>query len=355
MKEALGDDPRFREADRRIDEFFEDVAKKEDKRKFEEAQSTSKGVSSGSGLTDEERTRSRVEEAEGGREREEGNFPFRISPSELNPNFLKEQEEENENKKRRLQGVQALCEGDAGNHIVYVSAVYETNDDEEEDEWQEEEEHTDQRTGKHLDPELVRSARLEEIKFMEKIGLYEEATIEQCWEMTGKSPISTKWVDIDKGAIGSPDVRCRLVARDFKPRGERDREDLFAAMPPLEAKKLLFQKAVNENAKSRAEGGEGVKLMLIDIKKAHLNGFLTKDECAFVMLPNSKCVRLRRWLYGMRPAASTWEKDYSEKLSALGFKKGVAAPTVFYCESKNVRCVVHGDDFTFTGKKATSR
>jgi hypothetical protein len=53
----------------------------------------------------------------------------------------------------------------------------------------------------------------------------------------------------------------------------------------------------------------------------------------------------------MRPAASAWEKDYSEKLLALGFKKGVAAPTVFFCESKNVRCVVHGDDFTFTGKK----
>ena len=36
VKEALGDDPRFREADRRIDEFFEDVAKKEDKKKSEE-------------------------------------------------------------------------------------------------------------------------------------------------------------------------------------------------------------------------------------------------------------------------------------------------------------------------------
>ena len=140
-------------------------------------------------------------------------------------------------------------------------------------------------------------------------------------EDDGQGPTSTKWVDIDKGAAGSPDVRCRLVARDFKPRGERDREDLFAAMPPLEAKKLLFQKVVNENAKSRAEGGEGVKLMLIDIKKAHLNSFLTEDECAFVTLPNGQCVRLKRWLYGMRPAASAWEKDYSEKLMALGFVK----------------------------------
>ena len=35
-------------------------------------------------------------------------------------------------------------------------------------------------------------------------------------------------------------VRCRLVARDFKPRREGPRDDLFAAMPPLEAKKALF-------------------------------------------------------------------------------------------------------------------
>ena len=53
----------------------------------------------------------------------------------------------------------------------------------------------------------------------------------------------------------------------------------------------------------------------------------------------------------MRQAASAWERDYTTKLEALGFKKGLAASTVFYCESKGVRCVVHGDDFTFTGKR----
>ena len=34
------------------------------------------------------------------------------------------------------------------------------------------------------------------------------------------------------------------VARDFKSKSEKDREDLFAAMPPLEAKKCLFRIAV---------------------------------------------------------------------------------------------------------------
>ena len=115
----------------------------------------------------------------------------------------------------------------------------------------------DEKTGEYLDPELARRARLEEIQFMKKIGLFEEVPVEQCCEMIGKDPITTKWVDIDKGTVDRPDVRCRLVARDFKPKGERDRGDLFAAMPPLESKKLLFQKAIKENSRNRAVGGNG--------------------------------------------------------------------------------------------------
>ena len=34
----------------------------------------------------------------------------------------------------------------------------------------------------------------------------------------------------------------------------------------------------------------------------------------------------------------------------MGFVKSKVAPTVFYNEEKKVRCVVHGDDFTFSGK-----
>ena len=96
--------------------------------------------------------------------------------------------------------------------------------------------------------------------------------------------------------------------------------------------------------------------MLTDVKKAHLNGVVGEDEYAYIELPgeagkSGKCGRLKRWLYGMRQAASAWERDYTTKLEALGFKKGLAASTVFYCESVGVRCVVHGDDFTFTGKR----
>ena len=47
-----------------------------------------------------------------------------------------------------------------------------------------------------------------------------------------------RWVDTNKGDTINWDVRSRLVARDFKG-GDKDRDDLFAATPPLEAKKML--------------------------------------------------------------------------------------------------------------------
>ena len=162
---------------------------------------------------------------------------------------------------------------------------------------------------------------------------------------------------MNKRTPEAPDVRCRLVARDFKPKGEKDRGEIFAAMPPLESKKLLFQQAVTQHALNKVNGEDGIKIMLIDVKKAHLNGFVGKDECAYIELPwgvakEGQCGRLRRWLYGMRQAAGAWERDYSEKLAEIGFAKGIAAPTVFYWEERGVRCVVHGDDFTFSGKRA---
>ena len=242
--------------------------------------------------------------------------------------------------------------------IVCVGGL-DTNDEEEVGEYYDggmSSGYLDDRTGLELDENLTRQAEAEEMAFMQKIQLYDVVDTNECWTQTGKPPVTTKWVRVNRGTSAEPDVRCRLVARDFKPKGERDRSEIFAAMPPLESKKLLFQQAVSQNARNRRSGEDGIKVMLIDVKKAHLNGFVGEDECAYIELPSGvarkgQCGRLRRWLYGMRQAASAWEKDYSEKLSEIGFAKGIVAPTVFYWEERGVRCVVHGDDFTFSGKR----
>ena len=58
----------------------------------------------------------------------------------------------------------------------------------------------DEGTCETLDPFEVREARSEDIELMKKIFLYVEASTTECWETTGKNPISTKtWVDASKG------------------------------------------------------------------------------------------------------------------------------------------------------------
>ena len=73
------------------------------------------------------------------------------------------------------------------------------------------------------------------MKEFNKHGVYVKVPIEECWANTGKYPIHTRWVDVNKGDEVKPEYRSRLVAEEIK----RDNpEDLFAATPPLEAKKM---------------------------------------------------------------------------------------------------------------------
>ena len=94
-----------------------------------------------------------------------------------------------------------------------------------------------------LSTERVIRARLEEIEAFRKREVYDKVPISQCWERTGKAPIGVRWVDISKGDSASPENRSRLVAKKIR---KDKRADLFAATPPLEAKKALFSFAVTE-------------------------------------------------------------------------------------------------------------
>ena len=204
--------------------------------------------------------------------------------------------------------------------------------------------------------EKVKSAREEEVKFMtEKLDLWELRPISECLKVTGKAPVSVRWVDTNKGKDGQWDVRCRLVARDFKG-GDKDRDDLYAETPPLEAKRMLFSRAAT---RPKGKKGKWRKLMFIDVRKAHLNPVCEED--VYIMLPGEcqapegMCGKLKRWLYGFRPAAKAWEKHYTEKLATIGFVKGTGCGVVFYHKEKDISLAVHGDDFTFCGLEADLR
>ena len=204
--------------------------------------------------------------------------------------------------------------------------------------------------GKELKIEDVLAGRKEEVGYMQKRGIWSEVDVEECWRNTGKAPVSVKWVDTDKGT----EVRCRLVARDFKGKNEKDRYDLFAATPPLEMKRMLMSKAVTR----RYRGGARVirKMMFIDARKSHLNPRCKED--VYIALPPEvgaevgKVGKFNFWLYGFRPAAQAWEEHYAERLVVEGFERGEGSAVSFWHRKKDFACAVHGDDFNFEGEEA---
>ena len=105
---------------------------------------------------------------------------------------------------------------------------------------------------------------------------------------------------------------------------------------------------------SKAAGDRRRKVLVIDVKKAHLNPKC--DQEVFIELPGEagagpgRCGRLAHWLYGFRPAAQAWENHYAGKLEEIGFRRGTLSPVSFWNEEKGLAGLVHGDDFTFVGE-----
>ena len=94
--------------------------------------------------------------------------------------------------------------------------------------------------------------------------------------------------------------------------------------------------------------------MFIDVRKTHLNAVCDEEE--WVELPEEfwkfgRYAKLKRWLYGMRKAAAGWEEDYAKRMEGVGFRRGKGGPTVFFNSKTDVRVVVYGDDFTFSGTR----
>jgi hypothetical protein len=200
----------------------------------------------------------------------------------------------------------------------------------------------------------VRKARKEELDYMVKKGIWDVVDESECWKKTGAAPVSTRWVDRNKGTEEQPEVRSRIVARDFKGKGKycKDREDLFAATPPLELLRFLVSMTA-----TRKGGAIKRKMAFVDVKKAHIIPKCERD--VYVQLPEelgaaaaggSKCGKLNHWLYGFRPAAQAWEAHYSKLLVEAGFERGLSTPVIYFHEARDIACEVHGDDFTFSAE-----
>ncbi len=62
---------------------------------------------------------------------------------------------------------------------------------------------------------------------------------------TGKSPISVRWVDVNKGDELNPNYRSRLVARQLKAL-DHSGQSYFAPAPPLGALRTVVSMATTK-------------------------------------------------------------------------------------------------------------
>lgn len=138
-------------------------------------------------------------------------------------------------------------------------------------------------TGKPLDTNEVWKARYEELGEIQKNNVYTKVPIEDCMRNTGKKPIAVRWVDINKGDDVHPNYRSRIVAKELKS-ADKHRDDLFAATPPLEAKRALISMAVTESLGfPKGKPQDGMKLDFIDVRRAYYHAHSRRPLC--VQLP----------------------------------------------------------------------
>ena len=217
----------------------------------------------------------------------------------------------------------------------------------------------DDLTGQVLRDDLVREARAKELQHFFDKGVWVKRPRPEAKRVTGKPPISVRWVDVNKGDDVTPRYRSRLVARQMKAH-DRSGASFFAPTPPLEALRTVISLAASTIGPWRPiydpNSPERMQLSVLDISRAYFNAKTDPENPTYVALPledeqsESMCALLKRHMYGTRAAADGWQEEYSSFLvESLGFVQGTASACLFRQSEKGIALSVHGDDFTAAG------
>ena len=210
--------------------------------------------------------------------------------------------------------------------------------------------------GGYLDPELVRQAREEEMRYVREAPVYRK--VDRREAVAARAPIiKVRWVDTNKGTEDAPEVRSRLVAMELKSRtGDMNPFDMFSATPPIEAVRLVVS-----HAASYGEHGQGGErgFMVIDVRRAYFNARARRK--VYTEIPGedwengdeNRCAELVHSLYGTRDAGRNWYEELRGFLEGLGGTTGEASASVYRFDRNGrvLKVAVHGDDTVCAGDK----
>ena len=214
-------------------------------------------------------------------------------------------------------------------------------------------------TGQPLDPILCRAARKKEMDYVKSKGLWAKRAVKECWERTRGPPVTVRWVEVNKGDDQNPNIRSRLVARQIRGPGQ---DAVFAPTPPLEALLTVLSLAATDlpgrPARCRdPNSSKRTQVSFVDISRAYFNAPTDPEDPTYVALPpedddydKGLCGLLMRHMYGTQKAAEGWQTEYSRHpVEDLGFRQGVACPSIFFHAERDLVVTVHGDDYTAVG------
>ena len=128
------------------------------------------------------------------------------------------------------------------------------------------------------------------------------------------------------------------------------------ATPPLETVILL----VSEDVTVDEKGEVGNKVVMInDIARAFFEAEATRMVC--VELPDeAKTAKdwekdnvaiLEKSLYGTRDAAANFQSEVKKFMTKLGFNVGKYNVSTYYHKQRQLRTMIHGDDFITVGAR----
>ena len=178
------------------------------------------------------------------------------------------------------------------------------------------------------------------MKLFNGMGVYDRVPRDE-QRRTGGKVIGTKWINVNKGDIDRPNIRCGLVGKEFRTTPD---DALYASTPPFEALRVILSGAATWDR----DGGER-EIMINDVSRTYFYAEATR--CMYIELPREDPLydpemlgRLRSCLYGTRDAALSWQQTLSDHLTKAGFKRGVGHPSVFHHPTRDIWTLAHGDD-----------
>ena len=204
------------------------------------------------------------------------------------------------------------------------------------------------------------------MQYMDELKVLENSNRDECMTETGRAPIPTDWVDINKGDSLRPNYRSRLVCQETRGRSTTDAEDwaaTFVATPPNEVFRLQLSLMMT-GPRSQVDGDDEV-LMLLDISRAHLHSPLAR--AVFVTI-DGKVHKLLKAVYGLRDAGAAFDRKVLDVMNLMGVSLGKFSICVGYrkahvicrdeclsevntaCLVQMVRLVRWGDDFSLSGR-----